>query len=540
MNAKELSKNPIQPLPKFTSYTGDSKDYRNGRLTHIQFKDMKLTYSEHHNGYRIMTEKGPVNVQHLESLIETVVTTYLHWNRTFSTRVDLYYPSDWSDEKRLSTDYFAKFIRSINEQMIALNKGLTVKGNHRDLTVRCFRTIEVGKDRGVHIHCLLMFNGHQFRGLGDFGEPHVEALDDNGKPLPEEKRPLNNKILQDDWLARKILAAWASALFGYDRRPVVGLGSDDWRSHTRNSRNIEQVFNLGLVHFSSQWVPSKSKDPVQRRSRRDKQIKSLIYRSSYLCKAVSKQKLEVSSKRYIKVAQGSSIKRNDRGVQKAKRLHRYQISWPLYQSEQGFECLWGSDVNGWQPDLEVGEYIQPHLESVLKSVIDYQHRVANFTLLDFKLNLKGKPHQRAINELVIKRFVKEFKRQLKLYFYQDWNLTVPYRHNSIFEACGLQKEIVEDGQRKLHVCLLLDTRLWQKIHDHPQLQIEQLLLGSAVFTLEGLISPSQSTDNNLQIFHFDHFERGKHASEQQFEKILDSFSRLALSDNTLAEYEVHH
>lgn len=547
MNIPSSNQDTSHNLHQAHRHKGDSKPYCNGRLTHTQFKDMKLTYSEYHNGYRIMTEKGPVNVQHLESMIENIVTTYLHWDRVFSVRVDLYFPKGWTEEQRLSQDYFSCFIRSLNEQMAALNKRLAIKGNHRDLSPRYYRTVEVGKDRGIHIHTVLMFNGHQFRGLGDFGEPHVEVLDENGKPLPKEEQPLNDQILQEDWLARKVLGAWASALFGYDRKPFSGDDPDDWRCKTRNSRNIEQVFTMGLVRFSGQWVPSKTKDPVRRKKVRDKQIKSVIYRSSYLCKAVSKQKLNVSSKRYIKVAQGSSIKRNDRGIQKAKRFHRYQISWPLYQEGNNFDCLASIGLKQWQPDLEAGNYIQPHLEKVLKYMAGYQQEYSEFTLVDFKLNIKTSPYHGASNALVIQKFIKEMQYQLRAVFYDEWMIkaypsnsarnegVALRRHNPIFDMAGLQKEIVEDGQRKLHFCLLLDTRLWQKIQEHPQLKIEQLLLGSAAFTLEALMSSTQNLGNNLQALQY---ASRKPESGQQFEKVLDSFSRLALSENTTDEYVV--
>ncbi|SFR52627.1 inovirus-type Gp2 protein [Thiomicrospira sp. ALE5] len=523
-------------------FKGEAKAYRQGRLTHTKLMSLNVTHATFHNGYRILTDKGPLLVDALNKMIETTVTTYLQWDRVFATRVDLYFPTDWSQEQRLAQDYFSKFIRSLNEQLNHLNSKLAHSGNQRDLAVRFFRSIEVAPERGLHIHCLLLFNGHQHRSLGDFGKPHIKQWNENGEPTHPHQWPLNNTLLQQDSLGRKILAAWASALLGYDRT-FVDKTNTDWRLNTPNSAHIEKVFNQGLVHFAKSWSPSKHHDTSVRKQSKLEQLEHVIFAGCYLCKAASKQRLQSGAKGFIKVTQSSSAKRNPKGTQRAERLHRFQVKLPLFNpfnQSDGFE-LSHHELDLYS-QLDHNDYILRDLQGVnryLEESIQHHHR--SIVMLSFELELNEQALQQSYSTPVIPGFIRELNRDLQLEFNQDWYVTVPAygqpinthgwpkffkKRNPEYKVFGLQKEVLYKGQRKLKLGLLISKSLYDLVN-HTSKPWEQRILAAASFTLEAMLKAPQGP-LRLDITHCQYKREG----DRCFIHLLNHAAEFAQSENT--------
>lgn len=523
-------------------FKGESKAYRKGRQTHAKLTSLKVTYARYYNGYRVLTEKGPLLVDALEKMIQTSVTTFLQWDRVFATRVDLYFPADWTEPERLDQDYFSKFIRSLNEQLDHFNGKLRRSGNQRDLSVRYFRSIEVGVERGLHIHCLLLLNGHQHRGLGDFREPFIREWDEEGKPTHSSQWPLNTNILNQDCLARKILAAWASALFGYDRRLPDKHNTTDWRLNTRNSANIEKVFNQGLVHFSQSWSPSRDQDSTVRKARKYNQLNKVIVAGSYLCKAATKKPLQSGSKAFIKATQSSSAKRNPKGKKLAERLHRFQVQLPLFNPEK---MDWGhGDLSFNELDqfsrLDNHDYILPHLRVVNQYIQGCKDRHPSMVMITFDFELSQEYTYDAFNTPVITHFIRELNYGLKFDYHDEWHIEVPAygdmsdaykrpkffkKRNPDYQVFGLQKEIIRNGQRRLKLALFMSSKLYRLVQQSTKNWYDRLL-EAASLSMSGMVNRQKTLAMNVV--------ECRHNRERAdcFQRVFNHLARFALSDDT--------
>lgn len=238
---------------------GYCREYLHKPKRHLQNKELELWYDFQLNDFPIQTLYGPVVKQYTEQLINTVGNYYTRFPKVFALRFELFFPSDWTFEERLSQDYFSKFIDSFKEQMVAYNKRKQADHDSRDIGVKFCRAIEVGEHRGLHIHVLLLLNGNVFRSPGNY------------------------ETLEHDYLNRKIIGAWASALFGYDRKKS-SLEGGYWCS---NLDNIKKTHEDGLVNFGKYWK-SLRKPAREAVYEHYENMYDVIYVASYLCKAYSK------------------------------------------------------------------------------------------------------------------------------------------------------------------------------------------------------------------------------------------------------------
>ena len=492
------------------------KAYREGRKTHQVFKGWQLSYSNFFNGYAVQADSGPLLKEALIRLIQTVVTSYLANSKIFTCRVDLYFPAEWSTEKRLAVDYYSRFIKSLNEQMSVIENQLKSgersggKSKDRDLFVRHYRAFEFGdgkkykkkggnnqdddsqdKQRGVHIHAVLMFNGHRFMNLGDLTD------------------------LRKKGLGRMIMAAWASALFGYCRTNPEHINSLDWQYDIPNGKNIGLVQEKGLVNFARTWNPSMCADQAVREHRRRFQIGSIIFAASYLCKADTKIRLPKSSG-YFKIASGSHLPQ--KGVEKAKAFHRYQIDLPLYQ-RGNLDIFF--DLDGWVPGHVYSSYISTDLQQIVKYLMDFREMHKSFIAIegyieipDKYIEVKGK----SFSDVVMANYRKEVVR---------WFGRPGVNPERLMG--GLYKEVVGKGHKRyLHWIILMDSKLSKVMTSFPNYRIESHMfdIGKQIIDVWG--GGEQPMVQLYQTVKYIH----ESLSSGDFHKVLDLGSRLALSRNT--------
>lgn len=489
------------------------KGYLKYRKTHLVFNDWRLIFSNFFNGYAVQADKGPLVREGLENLIKTVVTSYLTNSKNFVCRVDLYFPFEWSDEKRLEIDYYSKVIKSLNEQMAALEKQLKStdrsdgKSNERDLFVRHFRVIEYGdgrgrnksipndqeridKARGIHIHALLMFNGHQFTSLGDLND-----LSRNG-------------------IGRMIIAAWASSLFGYSRSKPEGIEPSDWRYTIPNWENIAEVQRQGLVNFSGQWAPSMDTDPVERERKTLDQIGSIIFAASYLCKASQKKRFNKEDG-FFKIFSGSHLPQ--KGVERMKGFHRCQIRLPLCQ---GGEISRFGESERSLPKFINGGYIRDDLEFINAYLDRFKDWHESFVVIEELIKI---PEQYV--EIKGKSFVSMLT--------QNYLKEVAFRFNSQRIKSeeligGLYKEVIgTDKQRYLHWVILVDDKLYQKVGGSGNYSIERHLceVGQKIINDKGAHAGLA-----VQLREFVKYEGA--FFDGDFGQVKDVCSQLARSSNT--------
>jgi hypothetical protein len=219
-----------------TTATNYATAYQSYPLRHPQNKELRLHYGTSYKNAPVQTKRGPMVVEYMEALIETLKLHFSQYPKVFALRVDLYFPADWDESQRLSLDYYTRFMESLKAKLAAFNHRKAQVGDSRSNTVRFCRVYEQGIQRGLHIHALLLFNGHVFRGLGDY-----HSTQEN--------------------LYHRINSAWASALAMH---PV-------------------QVVSEGLVHFGETFYIERGQQDTP------SQIKELFTRSAYICKADTKR-----------------------------------------------------------------------------------------------------------------------------------------------------------------------------------------------------------------------------------------------------------
>lgn len=211
-------------------------EYQSYPMRHPENKELKLHYDGYYKSVPIQTKRGPMITQYMDALIETIQRHFNQYSKVFAVRVDLYFPSEWNESQRVRLDYYTRFMESLKAKLAAFNYRKAQVGDGRSNTVRFCRAYEYGVNRGLHIHAVLLFNGHVFRGLGSY-----QSTEEN--------------------LYHRISGAWASAL---------GL-------------HPAHVISEGLVHFGETFFVERGRQETA------DQVKQLFSHSAYLCKADTKR-----------------------------------------------------------------------------------------------------------------------------------------------------------------------------------------------------------------------------------------------------------
>ncbi|PJE53689.1 inovirus Gp2 family protein [Marinomonas sp. BSi20584] len=199
----------------------------------MKFNDQghSLYYGSKYQGVRVYTKKGALVENYLVKTFHTIKQAIKSNPRTFAIRFDLhFFPEIESSESFIIT----KFFESLKAQIKA-NRTKASRNNVRThlSDVRYVWCREREKSKNAHYHVLLLFNADAFDSLGK-----VNAHEGN--------------------MAGRIKKAWASAL----------------------GCLVEDIDTL--VHFCEKGtykiMPSNY----------ETQLPLLLYRASYLCKAITK------------------------------------------------------------------------------------------------------------------------------------------------------------------------------------------------------------------------------------------------------------
>lgn len=212
-----------------------STAYKSRPLRHPENKELSLSYDGSYRNVPVQTKRGPMIINYLDGLNETIERQLKQYAKVFAVRVDLYFPADWNESKRLSLDYYSRFMDSLKAKLAAFDYRKAQAGDSRSNTVRFCRVYEIGESRGLHIHAVLLFNGHIFRSLGNYSS-------------------------SDENLYHRINAAWGSALQLFPA----------------------EVSSQGLVHFNKPFY-------IEGRTDRSEKVRQLFTHSAYICKADTKR-----------------------------------------------------------------------------------------------------------------------------------------------------------------------------------------------------------------------------------------------------------
>jgi hypothetical protein len=208
-----------------------------------------LHEGDHWNGLPVQTHCGPLIVNYLERINETVGKALCEHPRTAVMRFDLRVPMGWPE---MDTEVISRFTASLKAQLLADSHRKEREGKRvHPCTVRYVWARERVSSEHSHYHVAIFLNRDAYFTLGRFRANRLWGDDDTF--LGEEEGAVVN-------MADRINHAWASAL-GCNSGPVPGL-----------------------VHFPENPVYSIiASSPCC-----GQQIAEVFYRLSYLAKADTK------------------------------------------------------------------------------------------------------------------------------------------------------------------------------------------------------------------------------------------------------------
>tara|TARA_R110001583_G_scaffold87190_3_gene227839 strand:- start:1712 stop:2380 length:669 start_codon:yes stop_codon:yes gene_type:complete len=196
--------------------------------------NLTLMSDRYYKGYEVLTFKGPLIREYLDSLIATIHNALNEYPRGFAIRFDLRFPHNWDFTKNNNPE-LKRFIASLKAKIKHdRSRSDQLYARVHDTTVRCVWANEYGQEGKPHYHFLILLNRDAYSTLGHFDSD------------------LEN-------MSSRIRGAWASAL------------AITWEQ------------SAGLVEFpknSTYRINNTEGDPA---------TAELVMRASYLCKAATKQ-----------------------------------------------------------------------------------------------------------------------------------------------------------------------------------------------------------------------------------------------------------
>ncbi|HTG57252.1 MAG TPA: inovirus Gp2 family protein [Niabella sp.] len=198
---------------------------------------LKLFTGDKYKGLPVLKLRGGLVVEYLDKLYSVIQHSLQKHSRILAVRVDLHFPQDYHpvEQEALSNHYLQSFVKALRHRLrqYRVNKQRVGQRVH-DVEFDYVWAREIGAESNKpHFHLLLLFNGHAFRGVGNFST---------------EYESLYNRLIE----------SWAE---------VLGL------SHVAEG--------AAYVHFPANgqyWVHSGHR----------KQLEELFYRASYLTKIATK------------------------------------------------------------------------------------------------------------------------------------------------------------------------------------------------------------------------------------------------------------
>lgn len=195
---------------------------------HKDNTNLRLSNGDKYKEYSVQGTHGPLIVNYLDKVIETVSLASGQYSKVFAFRLDLHFPN-WLEQNDYPTnEHIRRFVKKLDAIIQA-----DLKGGKHSSKLRYIWVREIGVNQNIHYHLAILLNGNAYSTVGNYS--------------------LSNKNLFS-----RIVNAWARAL---DAEP-------------------QEI--VSCVH-----IPENAEYRLPRSS--IEMTNAFIQRISYLCKSKTKQ-----------------------------------------------------------------------------------------------------------------------------------------------------------------------------------------------------------------------------------------------------------
>jgi hypothetical protein len=204
-------------------------------IRHPHNPNLILHYDPSFRDLLVMVQKGPLILNYLDRLYQTLQRSLNDHPRTFAVRFDLRYPLSMPANIDLSNRAISTFFEVLKDVIQSDREGASQRNGFAHSTrVRYAWAREYGQDGKPHYHCLLLLNRDAYHTVGRFDSAQQNMF-------------------------KRISTAWLTAL-----------------NLSEASENAS-----GLTHIPTNAVWYLDKGNLR-------ELEDLFLRSSYLCKAATK------------------------------------------------------------------------------------------------------------------------------------------------------------------------------------------------------------------------------------------------------------
>jgi hypothetical protein len=204
-------------------------------IRHPHNSNLTLHYEPIFRNLPVMVPRGPLILNYLERLHETLHRSLADHARTFAMRFDLRYPGLMPAGIDLSNRAISTFFEVLKDVIQIDREGASQRNGFAHSTrVRYAWAREYGQDGKPHYHCLLLLNRDAYHTVGRFDSAQQNMF-------------------------KRIFTSWANTL---------GLAETSAEA-------------AGLVHIPASAVWHLDRGNVR-------ELEDIFFRASYLCKAATK------------------------------------------------------------------------------------------------------------------------------------------------------------------------------------------------------------------------------------------------------------
>ncbi|MEX1221762.1 MAG: inovirus Gp2 family protein [Idiomarina sp.] len=127
--------------------------------------NLKLSTESHYHGLPVLTHRGPLVTNYLDSIKAVYDTALSDYSRLFIVRFDLHFPLDYTGD--FNTNVISRFFDSLRDKIAYEERSKAAKGVRCHATkVRYIWVREQSNNQRPHYHVVLLLNGDRFNGLG--------------------------------------------------------------------------------------------------------------------------------------------------------------------------------------------------------------------------------------------------------------------------------------------------------------------------------------------------------------------------------------